>query len=110
MGLKIRFARHGQTKRPFYRIVVAESESRRDGRFIEVVGTHNPMTEPAQTTLQEDRIKHWVSVGAVPSRVARDLIEKQFPGMVAEREKRQLAKLQAARKARKERAKSRAAA
>ncbi len=75
MALKIRLARGGAKKRPFYRIVVADSRSPRDGRFIERVGTYDPMLprdHPERVRLKEDRIKHWLGVGAQPSdRVAR---------------------------------------
>ncbi len=75
MSLKIRLSRGGAKKRPFYRIVVADSRSPRDGRFIERVGTYNPMVprdHPERVVLKEDRIKHWISVGAQPTdRVAR---------------------------------------
>lgn len=75
--LVMRMTRHGTKKRPFYHIVVADSRSPRDGRFIEKVGTYDPMLQqdnPKRVTLVEERIKHWVSVGAQPSeRVARFL-------------------------------------
>jgi len=75
MGLRIRLARGGAKKRPFYRIVVADSRSPRDGRFIEKIGTYNPMVpkeHPDRIRIDEDRAKHWLSVGATPSdRVAR---------------------------------------
>ena len=70
MALKIRLARGGTKKRPFYRIVVAENTSPRDGLFIEKVGTYNPMVEkdhPQRLTVDADRIKHWMSVGARPT-------------------------------------------
>ncbi len=77
MPLRIRLARAGAKKRPFYRIVVADSRSPRDGRFIEKIGTYNPMVakdHPDRVRLDEDRAKHWLSVGALPSdRVARFL-------------------------------------
>ena len=79
MALKIRLARGGAKKRPFYSIVVADSRSPRDGRFIEKVGTYNPMVakeHPDRIRLNTERIKHWVSVGATPSdRVARFLAD-----------------------------------
>ncbi len=75
MSLKIRLSRGGAKKRPFYRIVVADSRSPRDGRFIERVGTYNPMVprdHPERVVLKEERIRHWLSVGAQPTnRVAR---------------------------------------
>ena len=70
MALKIRLTRGGAKKRPFYRIVVADSRRPRDGHFIERVGTYNPMLakdHPERVTLNPDRIKHWLAVGAVPS-------------------------------------------
>jgi small subunit ribosomal protein S16 len=77
MATKIRLSRGGAKKRPFYRIVVADSRSPRDGRFIERVGTYNPMVakdHPERIVLKEDRIKHWLSNGALPTnRVARFL-------------------------------------
>ncbi len=77
MALRIRLARGGAKKRPFYRIVVAESTAPRDGRFIEKVGTYNPLLpkdHPERVTLKEERIKYWLSVGAKPTdRVLRFL-------------------------------------
>jgi len=77
MGLKIRLARGGTKKRPFYRIVIADVRSPRDGRFVEKVGTYNPLLgkdNENRVTLVEDRIKHWLGHGAVPTdRVARFL-------------------------------------
>jgi small subunit ribosomal protein S16 len=77
MSLRIRLARGGAKKRPYYRIVVADSRMPRDGRFIERVGSYNPMLPKDHSdriVLKEDRIKHWLSVGAQPSdRVARFL-------------------------------------
>lgn len=70
MPLKIRLARGGAKKRPYYRVVVADSRSPRDGRFIEIVGTHNPLLpkdSEDRVKLDEERIKHWLSVGAQPT-------------------------------------------
>lgn len=75
MSLRIRLSRGGAKKRPYYRIVVADSRSPRDGRFVERVGTYNPMVakdHPERVLLKEERIRHWLGVGAQPSdRVAR---------------------------------------
>jgi small subunit ribosomal protein S16 len=75
MSVRIRLARGGAKKRPFYRIVVADSRSRRDGRFIEVLGTYNPMLQhdhPQRLLLKQERIQHWLQHGATPSdRVAK---------------------------------------
>lgn len=77
MTLKIRLARAGARKRPFYRIVVADSRRPRDGRFIEKLGTYNPLLrpdDPDRVTLNEDRVRHWLGNGARPTdRVARFL-------------------------------------
>ena len=77
MSLKLRLSRGGAKKRPYYRIVVADSRMPRDGRFIERVGTYNPMLpqeHPERIKLNDERIKHWLGVGARPSdRVARFL-------------------------------------
>ncbi len=87
MSLKIRLARGGAKKRPFYRIVVADSRSPRDGRFIEKIGTYNPMVakdHPERVTLNGERAKHWLSVGAKPSdRVARFLGQAEIIPMPA---------------------------
>ncbi|HEY9548648.1 MAG TPA: 30S ribosomal protein S16, partial [Kiloniellaceae bacterium] len=77
MSLKIRLSRGGAKKRPYYRIVVADSRSPRDGRFIERLGSYNPMVprdHPERLVLDAERAKHWLSVGATPSdRVSRFL-------------------------------------
>ena len=77
MSLKMRLSRGGAKKRPYYRIVVADSRMPRDGRFIERVGTYNPMLpqdHPERVVIKEDRVRHWLSQGAKPSdRVARFL-------------------------------------
>ena len=90
MSLKIRLARGGAKKRPFYRIVVADSRMPRDGRFIERVGTYNPMLardHPDRITLQAERIQHWLKVGAQPSdRVARFLGQAEIVPMPTWRE------------------------
>ncbi len=77
MGVKIRLARYGAKKHPFYRIVVADERYPRDGRFLETVGTYNPMTEPSQVTMKQERVKYWLSQGAVPTNTVGNLIRKQ---------------------------------
>jgi small subunit ribosomal protein S16 len=77
MAVKIRLARHGAKKRPFYRIVVADSESPRDGRFLESVGTYNPLKEPAEVMLKADRVKYWMEQGALPSATVKSLLKKE---------------------------------
>jgi small subunit ribosomal protein S16 len=77
MSVKIRLARHGAKKRPFYRIVVADNESPRDGRFLEIVGTYNPLLDPAEVNLKEDRVKYWMGQGAIPSDTVRSICKQQ---------------------------------
>lgn len=76
MSVKIRLARHGAKKRPFYRIVAAQNEAPRDGRFLEVLGTYNPLTEPATIEVKADRVKDWLARGAQPSDTVRSLLRK----------------------------------
>jgi len=76
MAVKIRLARHGAKKRPFYRIVVADSEAPRDGRFLETVGTYNPLREPAEIALKQDRVKYWLDQGAIPTDTVKSLLKK----------------------------------
>jgi len=77
MQVKIRLARHGANKRPFYRIVVASSESPRDGRYLENVGTYNPLVDPAEVTLNSERIKYWIDQGAIPTDTVKSLLKKE---------------------------------
>jgi len=77
MGVRIRLARHGAKKKPFYRIVVADSENPRDGRFLEKVGTYDPLKEPAEVSLNSDRIKYWMEKGAIPSDTVRSLLKSE---------------------------------
>ncbi len=67
MAVRIRLARYGSKKKPYYRIVAADSQSRRDGRFLEQVGTYNPCVDPPAVTLKVERYDYWTSVGARPS-------------------------------------------
>ncbi|GAB1399362.1 30S ribosomal protein S16 [Aminivibrio sp.] len=76
MAVRIRLARHGRKKAPFYRLVVADSRAPRDGRFIELLGTYDPMTDPAAITVNEERAMHWLKVGAAASDTARGLLRK----------------------------------
>ena len=77
MAVKIRLSRQGRKKAPFYRLVVADSRSPRDGKFIELIGTYNPMTDPASVTINEERALYWLKNGALPSDTARGLLKKQ---------------------------------
>jgi small subunit ribosomal protein S16 len=101
MSLRIRLSRGGAKKRPFYRIVIADSRSPRDGRFIEKIGTYNPMLKkenPARVSIDIDRAKHWLGVGALPSeRVAKFLANADLIKLPERREqtKQQLPKKKA---------------
>jgi small subunit ribosomal protein S16 len=107
MSLKIRMTRGGAKKRPFYSIVVADSRSPRDGRFIEKLGTYNPMLDRGhkeRVVLKQERIQHWLKMGALPSeRVARFLGDA---GLAAKPEIRETPKKSAPRAKAQERAKA----
>jgi small subunit ribosomal protein S16 len=77
MAVKIRLKRMGANKSPFYRIVVADSRSPRDGRYIEVVGTYNPVVQPAKVDINEDLALKWLQDGAKPSDTVRNLFSNQ---------------------------------
>jgi small subunit ribosomal protein S16 len=66
----------GSKKKPFYRIVAADSRAPRDGRFIETVGTYDPRKQPSAVTLKEERIRHWLDNGARPTDTVRNILEK----------------------------------
>jgi small subunit ribosomal protein S16 len=74
MAVKIRLARHGAHKAPYYRIVVADSRARRDGRYIEQIGTYNPLTEPKQINLDLEKVDSWIAKGAQPTESVERLI------------------------------------
>ena len=74
--VKIRLRRMGAKKAPFYRIVVAESRYPRDGRFIEEIGTYNPVVNPAELKVDVDRAQAWIKTGAQPTETVRDLLKK----------------------------------
>jgi small subunit ribosomal protein S16 len=76
MAVSIRLRREGALNRPYYKVVVADSRSPRDGKFIEIVGTYDPKKRGHNSTLKLDRIDHWVSKGAQPSDTVRSLIKK----------------------------------
>lgn len=74
--IKLRLRRMGAKRRPFYRIVAAEHSSPRDGRFIEIIGHYDPLTEPATIKVDEERARHWLSVGAKPSGTVEGLLKR----------------------------------
>jgi small subunit ribosomal protein S16 len=77
MAAKIRLARVGSKKNPIYRVVVADSRSPRDGKFIEIVGRYNPQTEPSTIEIDEAKVKDWISKGAQPTDSVRRLMKAQ---------------------------------
>ncbi|MCL2029666.1 MAG: 30S ribosomal protein S16 [Deltaproteobacteria bacterium] len=76
MALKIRLARLGAKKKPFYRIVVADSAAKRDGRFLEIVGLYDPNQNPARVTIKKDLVDLWVSRGAKPTETVHNLLRR----------------------------------
>ena len=77
MAVKIRLRRMGAKKAPFYRVVVADSRYPRDGRFIEEVGTYNPLTEPATVEVDTEKVKKWISNGAQPTDTVKRLLKNK---------------------------------
>lgn len=77
MAVKLRLLRMGAKKAPFYRIVAADSRSPRDGRFIELLGTYDPRTNPAKVTIKEEEVLKWLNNGAQPSDTVRNLLSKE---------------------------------
>ena len=75
MAVKMRLTRVGSKKNPIYRVVVADSRSPRDGRFIEIVGRYNPQHEPSLIELDEDKVRDWLGKGAQPSDAVRKLLK-----------------------------------
>ena len=76
MSVKIRLARHGAKKRPFYRVIVTDSHSPRDGRFIEQVGTYDPCSNPMRFEVKRDRLEKWLEKGAKPSETVAQMLRK----------------------------------
>ena len=76
MAVKIRLRRMGAKKAPYYRVVVADSRYPRDGRFIEEIGTYNPLTEPTTFTVDGEKVKQWIANGAQPTDTVKVLLKK----------------------------------
>ena len=74
--VKIRLRRMGRRNRPFYRVVVADSRSPRDGKFVEIIGHYNPLTDPATIDIDEEKALKWLSCGAQPTDTVRSLLSK----------------------------------
>jgi len=77
MAVKLRLKRMGAKQRPFYRIVAADARSPRDGRFLETVGTYNPITNPAETKIDEEKAMYWLKNGAIPTETVRNILSKE---------------------------------
>ena len=76
MAVKIRLQRYGSKKRPFYRLVAADSRSPRDGRYLEIIGTYNPTTEPASVKIDSEKAQKWLNEGAKPTDTVKNLFAK----------------------------------
>ncbi|EFK06631.1 ribosomal protein S16 [delta proteobacterium NaphS2] len=77
MAVRIRLTRMGAKKKPFYRLVAADSESPRDGRFLEILGYYDPMKEPAVVKIHEDKLQYWIDKGAKLSEAVRALVKRE---------------------------------
>ena len=77
MAVKIRLTRHGKKKNPFYRIVVAQDTSPRDGRFIEILGTYDPRCDPVKVSVKKERAMNWLKKGAKPTQTVDNLLRKE---------------------------------
>ena len=77
MAVKIRLRRIGAKKQPFYRVIVADSRSPRNGRFIEEIGHYNPLTEPAEIVIDAEKAQNWIKNGAQPTETVKALLKKQ---------------------------------
>jgi len=77
MAVRLRLMRMGAKKRPFYRIVAADSEAKRDGRFLEILGSYDPKTNPATVSLDEQKVRFWLGKGAKPSETVGSILKRQ---------------------------------
>ncbi len=77
MAVKLRLRRMGKKKQPIYKVVAADARAPRDGRFIEAIGTYNPLTDPASVILKEDRALYWLGVGAQPTDTVKSILKKE---------------------------------
>ncbi len=73
--VKIRLTRKGAKKKPFYRVIAADTRARRDGPFLEILGTYNPMKDPSEINIKMERVKHWLNNGAQPTSTVRKLLK-----------------------------------
>jgi len=79
MAVRIRLTRLGRKKKPFYRIVVADNESPRNGKFLDIVGTYDPLQDPAKIDINDKKLQAWLGKGALPSTTVQSLIKKAAP-------------------------------
>ncbi len=84
MAVRIRLTRLGRKKKPFYRIVVADSEASRDGKFLEIIGTYDPLKDPIEVNIKQDRVQAWLEQGAQPTETVKSLLAKQSGAAAAE--------------------------
>lgn len=103
MSVSIKLQRGGTPTKPIYKIVAATKGTKRDGKFLEVLGQYNPNVNPYTFTMKEDKVKKWIEAGAQPTLIVKNLIKKQIPGFIETRTEKQKSKIVAARKARKAR-------
>lgn len=99
MAVKIRLARHGAKKRPYYRVVVADGRMPRDGRYIELVGRYNPLTNPKTIDINLEKVDEWISTGAQPTNAVAHLIDVARNGQPAVEKKAKISKKAAAKAA-----------
>jgi small subunit ribosomal protein S16 len=76
MAIKIRLTRHGRKKKPFYRVVAANSEAARDGKFLEILGTYDPLKNPAEFKVDSSKVDKWLNLGAKPTDTVRSLLKR----------------------------------
>lgn len=76
MAVRIRLTRLGRKKKPFYRIIVADSENKRDGKFLDVVGTYDPLKDPAAITIDNAKLQEWLGKGALPTTTVKSILKK----------------------------------
>jgi len=76
MAVRIRLTRFGRKKKPFYRIIVADSEAKRDGKFLDIVGTYDPLQDPAAVKIDNTKLEEWLGRGALPTATVKSLIKK----------------------------------
>jgi small subunit ribosomal protein S16 len=77
MTVKLRLTRKGAKKRPYYRVVAADSEAPRDGRFLDIVGSYDPMKDPAEVKLNKEKVNHWLSKGAIATESVNAILKKE---------------------------------